>query len=303
MADAKPSFFRDLAWRLEAWALDALIAVIRALPVDTVSDLGSWLFRKLGPVTSTHRVAERNIRLAFPDMAEAEVARLLDAQWGAAGRLALEFFQLDRIIADPSRVEVVGAERLAEIAAKKEPAVFISGHFSSMEIMPATILKAGIPLQVTFRALNNPHMEARFRKARWRYGVRYFAPKGMDGGRAQLEALRRGESIAQMIDQKYNGGVAAPLFGEICHTNPAAPRMALRFGAPLQPMSVQRKHKARFRVVVHEPIALESTGDRNADVEAAVRKINAFVEERVREQPEEWFWVHKRWPSEVYKRR
>jgi KDO2-lipid IV(A) lauroyltransferase len=65
-------------------------------------------------------------------------------------------------------------------------------------------------------------------------------------------------------------------------------------------MSVQRLPRARFRVVVAEPIVLENTGDREHDVEAGVRKINAFVEACVRERPSEWFWVHKRWPQEAY---
>jgi KDO2-lipid IV(A) lauroyltransferase len=69
-------------------------------------------------------------------------------------------------------------------------------------------------------------------------------------------------------------------------------------------MSVRRKtdEGARYQVIVHEPIWLEDTGDRDADVEAGVRRINAFIEERVRERPHEWFWVHKRWPNETYKR-
>jgi len=66
-------------------------------------------------------------------------------------------------------------------------------------------------------------------------------------------------------------------------------------------MSVQRKDKARFRVVVHEPIRLDSTGDRTADIEAGVRRINAFMEVCVRARPTEWFWVHKRWPNEMYR--
>ena len=66
-------------------------------------------------------------------------------------------------------------------------------------------------------------------------------------------------------------------------------------------MSVQRTKGARFRAVVHDPIRLTSTGDRAADIETGVRAINAFMEARVRERPEEWFWVHRRWPKAVYK--
>ena len=70
----------------------------------------------------------------------------------------------------------------------------------------------------------------------------------------------------------------------------------------LRPMSVERIGKARFRVIVHEPIMLEDTGERTADIEAGVRRINRFIEERVRAKPAEWFWVHKRWPNEIYKK-
>jgi KDO2-lipid IV(A) lauroyltransferase len=144
-------------------------------------------------------------------------------------------------------------------------------------------------------------VDARIRRSRQRYGVTLFAPKGTDGARELLRALSRGESVALMNDQKFNGGVAAPLFGVTAHTAPGPSSFALRFGVPLQPMSVQRKHKARFRVVVHDPITLADTGDRNADIEAGVARVNAFIEDRVRERPAEWFWVHKRWPNELYK--
>jgi len=303
MAQAKPSFLQDLAWRLEALGFDLVTGLARAFPIDLVSDFGAWLFQRLGPLTGAHRVAETNLRIAFPDASDAEIARLLKEQWAHAGRWAVEFPVLDRIIADPSRVEVVGAERLAEIAGAKTPVVFISGHFSSFEIMPAAIIHAGITCQITYRAANNPHVDARFKASRWRYGVRLFAPKGGDGARELLEAMARGESVALMNDQKFNGGVAAPLFGVTAHTAPGPSRLALRFGTVLQPMSVQRKARARFRVVVHEPIRLETTGDRTADIEAGVRQVNAFIEARVRERPAEWFWVHKRWPNEVYKRK
>jgi KDO2-lipid IV(A) lauroyltransferase len=181
--------------------------------------------------------------------------------------------------------------------------VFISGHFSSFEIMAAVILHSGITCQITYRALNNPYVDERIREGRWRYGVRLFAPKGTEGARSLLRALGRGESVALMNDQKFNNGVAAPLFGVMAHTAPGPSTFALRFGIPIQPMSVERIHKARFRVIVHEPFELRNTGDRDADIEAGVWRINAFIEGRVRARPTEWFWVHKRWPNEHYKRK
>lgn len=302
MATSKPFFAQTLAWRLEAFAYGLVAGMARLLPIEAISDFGAWLFRVLGPLTRARRVAERNMRIAFPEASDNEIAALLRAHWGELGRWMAEFPILDRIVVDPGRVEVEGGERLAQIAAGRGPVVFISGHFSSFEVMPAVIVRAGITCQITYRAMNNPYVDARVRESRFRYGVRLFAPKGMEGARELMRALDRGESVALMNDQKFNGGVASPLFGVIAHTAPGPSTLALRFGVPLQPMSVQRLGKSRFRVIVHEPIQLEDTGDREADIAAGVARVNAFIEDRVRTRPSEWFWVHRRWPNDVYKR-
>ena len=301
MTEKRPSLAQDLAWRLEAFAFDVVIALTRLAPVDAVSDFGAWFFKALGPLTSAQRVAETNLRIVFPQASDAEIARLLKAQWENTGRTFLELLIMDRIIKDPTRVEVVNGARLEEIARNREPVVFVSGHFSNFEVMPAVIVNSPVTSQITYRAMNNPHVEKRVRDYRFRYGVRYFAPKGGDGARELLAALGRGDSVALMNDQKFNGGVAAPLFGVMAHTAPGPSRLALRFNTVLQPMSVERKHKARFRVIVHAPLLLEKTGDMGADIEAGVRQVNAFIEERVLARPSEWFWTHKRWPNEVYK--
>jgi KDO2-lipid IV(A) lauroyltransferase len=302
MTQAKPSLAQDLAWQLEALAYNLVTGLARLFPIDAVSDFGAWLFKWLGPMTSTNKVVETNLRIAFPEASDAEIADLLERSWAEAGRVALEFPILDKIVGDPTRVELVNGERLAEIARTGESVVFISGHFSSMEVMPAAIIHAGITCQITYRAMNNPYVDASFRLSRFRYGVRLFAPKGGESARELIRALGRGECVALMNDQKFNGGVAAPLFGVTCYTAPGPSSFALRFGIPLQPMSVQRTRKARFRVVVHDAIWLDNTGDRNADIAAGVRKVNAFMEDRIRDRPAEWFWVHKRWPNDVYKR-
>jgi KDO2-lipid IV(A) lauroyltransferase len=302
MSQGTPSRAQDLVWRLEALAFDLFAGVMRRLPVDWVSDFGAWMFAALGPLTSANRTAERNLRIAFPEAPDAEIARLLKAQWREVGRVFTEFPILDRIVADPSRIEVVNADRLAALAQSKRPAVLISGHFSNFEIMAAAIVRAGVRCQVTYRAANNPYFDRRLRESRARYGVRLFAPKGLEGAREMMRAFARGESAALLNDQKFNGGVAAPFFGVTAHTAPGPSTFALKFGIPLLPMSVQRVRKARFRVVVHAPILLDDTGDRTADIAAGVHRINAFMEDRVRERPDEWFWVHKRWPSEMYRK-
>jgi lauroyl/myristoyl acyltransferase len=294
-----PTLVETIAWRFEAMAYDLLVGLLRALPVDWASAFGGWLFRTLGPLTPVHRTASDNIRLAFPKLKDREHARLLNAQWDNVGRAFAEFPLMDRIRPETGRVEVVNAERLAEIRDKGEPVVFISGHFANWEVMPATIVESGVTCLMTYRAMNNPLIDQRVKAGRAAYGVELFAPKG-EATRDLMAALGKGQSVALMNDQKFNAGLALPFFGHLAHTAPGPSRLALKYDAPLQTMSVQRTKGARYRVIVHEPIRLIQTGDRAKDIETAVRRVNAWVEDRVRERPEEWFWVHKRWPKETY---
>lgn len=291
---------QELAWRAEAVAFDLFSALFRLLPVDWASAAGGALLRVLGPLGGAHRTARRNIALAFPEMPESDRRALLKAQWDNVGRLFAEFPLTDRLTPASGRVEIVGGERLVALAAEHRAAVLISGHFSNWEIMAAAIVHLGVDCRITYRAANNPGIDRRIIEGRRRYGVKLLAPKGGDGSREILEAMKAGQSVAFLNDQKFNGGVTAPFFGRPVRTAPGPTRMALRFDAPIIPMSVQRTRGARFRVVVHPPLEFARTGDRAADIEAGVAAVNAFMESRVRERPVEWFWVHKRWPAESY---
>lgn len=300
MLPTRTSLGQRLLWRLEAFGFDLVSALMRLLPVEAASSFGGWLFRSLGPRLPIQRLVARNIELAFPEKDAAEQKRLALASWEHLGRMAAEFTMLDRLTPASGRIEVVGGERLKHLAENNIPAVLISGHFSNFEIMAAVIVASGLRCQITYRQANNPYFNERIVRARRSYGVELFSPKGVDGSRELLQAMDRGESIALLNDQKFGGGIPAPFFGHIAYTAQGPTRMALRGDGTLVPMSVQRTRGARFRVVIHEPIVLQRTGDRQADLAAGVAQVNAFVEARVRERPEEWWWVHKRWPNEAY---
>jgi len=300
MRQPKTPWSQDLLWRLEDAALEVFTWLIRVLPIDVASTMGGALLRAVGPLTGANKTAKRNLLLAFPDLSEAEREDILKRQWENFGRYVAEFPQIDQLTAASGRLEIVGGERLREIAAKGEAAVLISGHLSNFEVMAAVIMAQGVNCVITGRAPNNPYVNERIIKSRERYGVKTFAAKGSEGTRELFAALKRGESIALLNDQKFNQGVAAPFFGHLCHTASGPTKMAMKTSGKLVPLSVHRTKGARFRVEIHEPIVLVQTGDRNADVDHGVRRINAFIEARVREHPEEWWWMHKRWANSVY---
>lgn len=301
MSERRPPFLQDLAWRFQALGFDLIGAFFGLLPLDAASQLGGAILRRLGPLTGAHKVAERNLRIAFPELPAAERRKLLDAQWDNLGRLTAEFSLMRRLTPESGRIEIVGGEHLRAVARSGKPAVLISGHFSNWEVMAAVIVHLGVKCQVTYRAANNPYIDNRIIQTRRSYGVTLMAPKGGDGSREVLKAMSAGESVALLNDQKFNAGVLLPFFGVNAYTAPGATKFALRFGCPMIPMCVERLQGARFRVTIYDSIAPPDTGDRTADIEEGVRRVNAFIEARVRARPQEWFWTHRRWPAEAYK--
>jgi len=295
-----PGLRQDLSWRLEAVALAGFIGLMRLIGLEAASNLGGWLLRTLGPRVSTQRVVLRNLRIAFPDMNPGERARLAVDQWEQTGRTFAETAVMDQLTPASGRIEIVGAERLEAIRESGKPVVFVSGHMANIETMAAVLVASGIPVHVTYRAANNPYVDAQIRAARARYGVKLFAPKGGDGARELLAGMARGESIVLMNDQKFSEGPEVTFFGQPVNAAPGPSRLAMRFGTVIQPLSVVRLPGVRFRVTAHEPILLTSTGNRQGDILRGVQAITTFVEARVREHPVDWFWVHKRWPERVY---
>lgn len=293
------SFRQDLIWRLEGVAFAGFIGFMRLLGVERASALGGWLLRTLGPRTGTQRTVLRNLRIAFPDMTAAERGQLALDQWEQTGRAFAETAVMDLLVKQ-GRIEVVGLERLHAIRDSGRPVVFVSGHFANVETLAATICGSGLPCQITYRAANNPYVDAQIKAARARYGVKLFAPKGGDGARELLAGMARGESVALMNDQKFSEGPEVTFFGQPVNAAPGPSRLALRFDTVLQPMSVVRLPGVRFRLTFHAPITLERTEDRQADIARGVQAITRFIEDRVRESPADWFWVHKRWPDRVY---
>jgi Kdo2-lipid IVA lauroyltransferase/acyltransferase len=102
--------------------------------------------------------------------------------------------------------------------------------------------------------------------------------------------------VALLIDQKLNDGIAIPFFGIEAMTVDAPALFGLRLGLPLYPVRTERLGGARFRVTIYPPVDLPQSGDRDADVRAVMTHLNAILESWIRERPEQWLWIHRRWP-------
>lgn len=294
---------QKLLWRIESLLWDVVYwTPCKLMGVDRASNFVGWLFRQIGPLTSAHKTALKNVRLAFPDWDDAKVRATVMDTWECFGRTAGELPHLPSI--DPyeadGRVEVVGGERIDAIRESGEGAVLISGHFANWEVMASVICNRPLDCFVTYRALNNPHIDRKLNKVRHDYGISVLTPKGI-GTREIMNALKAKKAVALMNDQKFNQGIPVPLFGHDAMTAPGPTRLAMKYKVPIIPFSTVRTGPARFRVTVHEPIEIADTGDLEADIATTVRRISEFVEDRVREEPSQWFWMHRRWPKQAWK--
>ena len=297
------SAFKKLIWRVEAFAYDVVCLFLKPFSFETISSFGGWLLRKIGPRSSKQKIVLKGLNLAFPDLSSDELKALSLKSWDNIGRTFAEFPIMDRITVfkKNSRVTVIGHETLQHFIKAKQGAVIVTGHFSNWEVMAAVLTQSGLPVRITYRKINNPYLDKRVRAQREAYGTKFLVQKSTHAGaRVLLNALGKSESVAILNDQKFNEGIAIPFFGHDAMTATGATRLALKTGAPLIPISVTRE-KAEFTVTIHDEIKLENSGDRESDIEKGVRQIVTFTEDWIKQNPDQWFWVHRRWPKDLYK--
>jgi len=297
--------FQHLLWRLEVLAYDIVRVLMMPFSLDQVSGFAGKLFRFIGPKTSKHHIARTNMKLAFPDASGAQIDQWLKESWNQMGRTFGEFPLLHQFnVSKPTpRIEVVGLEHFEKLKKSGKGAVLIAGHFANWELLAAGFLQAGLPVRVTYRPTNNPYFDKRILNQRAANGVTLMVPKsGPKGAKELITALRSGTSVALMNDQKFNAGLEIPFFGVPAMTAPGPTRLAMQTGVPLIPMSIARTSGANFRVTIHEEIKIANTGKRADDIKATVIKITEFIENQIRAHPTDWFWVHRRWPKELYKK-
>ncbi len=287
----------SLKHRLEAGLVIGVYYALRALPLDVASGIGARFGMWLGPKLKRHNhVATCNLALAFPEKSEKERADILRRMWAHLGRNAAELahFKGNRLY---ERISCKGLENLPSPGV---PVLFISGHFGHWELTYPVAYEHGLSITLAYRHLNNPILDHFMASIRGSHCTAMF-PKGRHGAAKMMGAIKRKESLALLIDQKMNEGIPIPFFGRDAMTAPAVAQLALRFNMPIIPARTMRVGGCHFVGTSYPPIVYEKTGDDAADARSIMLKIHAMFEGWVREYPEQWMWIHRRWEKEMYK--
>ncbi len=293
------SFMRWVMYPLQAGIILAAYWVARAMPIEWASAAGGYLFRTIGSRMRVDRTARKNLERAFPEKSPAEIDQIVRGMWDNLGRGAGEFAQLDRIdtLDSEGRVEFTGVEHIERLRDDGEPGIVFSGHLGNWELDCLASAQLGLPLGQIYRKADNPYMNKLFFKMRGCIGGELI-PKGRAGAGLAVRHMRDGGHLGLLIDQKMNEGIPVPFFGRDAWTATAPADLALKFKAPVVPARIVRLPGARFKIEVFPPMELPDTGDRKADVRTLITQMTALIEGWIRDNPEQWFWVHRRWPNE-----
>lgn len=273
----------------EAALVKTLIALFSVMPVDMASATGGFLGRSIGSILSgASRKAMRNLRLALPGKTDEEYNEIIRGMWDNLGRVFAEYPHLEEIA--NTRMISEGADYLKNLAHNNDPAILFTGHFANWETAAAYAHKIGIDLDLIYRAPNNHYVDDTLQACRSMGGKLITYPKSSQGMRDVFSALKKGRRIGILIDQKYNQGLPMSFFGRTAMTSPAFAQLAQRFECPLHPARVERLKGANFKITIFPAMV---TKDRT--VEELINESHIMLEEWIKERPEQWLWVHKRW--------
>ncbi len=306
----KPAL-RRLGRRLGALARSALAPAVGALLMfffhvirrcDRVwiSNVFAAVARTIGPWTSEHKIGRANLAAAFPEKSPAEIEKILAGVWDNLGRVAAEFAHLDRLtVGDPFNLpslkfDRVMADRFDRIRDDGKPALVFAAHLGNWEL-PAIVAAAfGLDAMVLFRRPNiGPIADAVIAIRQGSMGT--LVPTDNYAPVKLARALEDNRHVAMLVDQHYVKGVEVEFFGRRCRANQLIAVLARHVECPIYGTRIIRLPDGAFRGEITEEVPPVRDAEGKVDVQGTMQAITTVVEGWVREHPEQWLWLHRRW--------
>ncbi len=278
----------------------AIFAFLRFIGPERSSALGGNIARTIGPLLPVHRVALANLRAVFPEKSETERKKIAKGAWENLGRVGAEYPHLQQLFdyeygSDKvGRIEVDGIEHFMALRDDEKPGLIFSSHLANWELPAICAARYGLEATAVFRAPNDPGI------ARVIHEVRSGAMGGLEAARqgaafAMHGVLERGGHLGMLIDQHFTRGVRVTFMGRDCMANPIMGKFARQMECPVHGVRVIRLPGLRFRLQLTPPIDLPRDENGQIDVTASMQVMTEIVEGWVRDHPEQWLWMHRRW--------
>ena len=258
-------------------------------------------FRLLGGL---RKVGMRNLEIAFPEKSEAERDRLLKGTFENLGRVLGEVSQFQKTT--PAKIEQIvdftldeGSQELYHRVKEEKRGVLITtGHLGNWELLVYAFAALHEPIAYLARPLDNPLIEDLTVRIRTRFGNTPINKS--NSAMLAIKLLRDGGILGVLADVNVHPkeGVFVPFFGADACTSAGPAMLALRTDALIVPFfCVYDSTEKRYRIVRGDILEPVKTGDRERDIIETTRLYTAEIERIIRQYPDQWLWIHKRWKT------
>ena len=278
--------------------LDLMASVVARLPQSVLLGLGTLLTGLLWPfMGKRRRYARANLALCFPQLDDAQRKRLLRANLQATVTGLLELLRAwyaptSSLAVLLQKAEIEGLEHLRAAIATGGGVLLIGGHFTHTELAVRMLVEAsGQPVHMMARRNNHVCLEAMFDRARRRY---FAGTVGKKEVRGLLRTLQQGKVVAYVADQDFNYQHAfVPFFGIPAATLTTTPELAQRGKAMVLPYWFHRTADGHYHLRIEPQWSSWPSGDATADAARYMHEL----EQVVRQHPEQYLWIHRRFKT------
>lgn len=284
--------------KLRHWLVNAvIISVIRtalALPYAArVRFVGAVVARVIGPLAGYARTADANLALIWPDIPAPKRKDIVRACLNNAGRTFIENYSAkdfpQRLAQNP--LTGPGWTALQSAVQAGRPVILVTGHYGNYEAVRAALVGRGIKVGGLYRNMSNPYFNAHYVKTMQAFGGPVF-PQGRKGTSGFVRHLKDGGQLVLLFDQHVIGAPKLDFLGHPANTALSAAELALRYDALLIPFyGIRQADGLSFATELEAPIPHSEPAD-------MTQALNDSLAARIRTDPSQWFWVHRRWRPE-----
>jgi KDO2-lipid IV(A) lauroyltransferase len=289
----------------EAAVGNLTIGMLRATrffdPIKT-ADMFGRITRLIGPALREQRIGRANLTAAFPEKSPEEIEAILAGVWDNLGRVGAEFahldhvWEFDRAHPEDSRIEIQERthELFAQLRLDGKPALIFAAHLGNWELPALAAVAHGLDAAILYRRPNIASADRIIQEMR-QVKMGTLIPAGRDAPLRLAEALQRGQHVAMLVDQYLTGGVEVTFFGRKTRANPMLARLLRQVECPIHGVRIIRLPGHRFRAELSEEVPPARDASGQIDIQGTMQAVTSVVEGWIREYPDQWLWLHRRW--------